>query len=241
MKRILCTWNGIFNDLCHVCPGNYECTEGSSYCFPGNSMQQRTVWHSGFQPTTPQLSKLSCNWLSDQPELKKGDSGIWSITLPAPEPEIYTYNFVVDGVLTFDPSNILLQRDVMRIQNELLVPGERSENYIAASKRGNLERVWYDSPTIGLNRCMMVYTPYGYDDKANSRKTSPVLYLLHGGVMKTRAELGRTCEFLQFDRKVCMPMIWSCPMQCKQQGQGLIRFLKNHWPNAPQANLTYIH
>jgi len=142
--------------------------------------------------------KLSCNWLSDQPELKKGDSGIWSINLPAPEPEIYTYNFVVDGVLTFDPSNILLQRDVMRIQNELLVPGERSENYIAASKRGNLERVWYDSPTIGLNRCMMVYTPYGYDDKANSRKTYPVLYLLHGGGgdEKQWAELGRTCEIL---------------------------------------------
>ena len=46
--------------------------------------------------------KLNGSWLrgtaNPQPEMSKGANGIWSITLPAPEPEIYTYNFVVDGV-----------------------------------------------------------------------------------------------------------------------------------------------
>lgn len=190
--------------------------------------------------------KLSCNWLSDQPELKKGDGGIWSITLPVPAPEIYTYNFVVDGVLTFDPSNILLQRDVTRIQNELLVPGERSANYTAAGKRGNLERVWYDSPVIGMNRCMMVYTPYGYDDKANSRKTYPVLYLLHGGGgdEKQWAELGRACEILDnlIEKGLAQPMICVMPNgNATQQASRTYQIAeKPRDPNSPQANL-YIH
>jgi enterochelin esterase family protein len=27
---------------------------------------------------------------------------------------------------------------------------------------GNVERVWYDSPTLGLNRRVSIYTPPGY-------------------------------------------------------------------------------
>jgi GH35 family endo-1,4-beta-xylanase/enterochelin esterase-like enzyme len=42
--------------------------------------------------------------------------------------------------------------------------------------RGRLERVEYDSGTVGTRRTMMVYTPPGY---APDRKY-PVLYLLHG-------------------------------------------------------------
>ena len=45
----------------------------------------------------------------------------------------------------------------------LLVPGELTENYFEATKHGNLSKVWYDSPTIGMKRRMFVYTPYGYD------------------------------------------------------------------------------
>jgi len=55
------------------------------------------------------IVKFSGSWLSgtviSEPELKK-NAGIWSITLPAPEPEIYTYNFIVDGVPVNDAANI---------------------------------------------------------------------------------------------------------------------------------------
>ena len=43
-------------------------------------------------------------------------------------------------------------------------------------ERGKLERVDYDSKTVGVERWMQVYTPPGY----SKDKKYPVLYLLHG-------------------------------------------------------------
>ncbi|MCI0533646.1 MAG: hypothetical protein L0Z50_00310 [Verrucomicrobiales bacterium] len=43
-------------------------------------------------------------------------------------------------------------------------------------ERGKLERVDYDSKTVGVKRWMQVYTPPGY----SKNKNYPVLYLLHG-------------------------------------------------------------
>jgi len=173
--------------------------------------------------------KLAGSWLrgteTPQPEMQKGEGGIWSITLPVPEPEIYTYNFIVDGVPVNDAANIFEQRDGLRYLSVLLVPGERSANYSAAGQRGNLERVWYDSPTLGLNRCMMVYTPFGYDDKANSRKKYPVLYLLHGGGGDEEAwvSMGRACEILDnlIEKGQAVPMI--CVMPNGNAGQQAAR------------------
>jgi enterochelin esterase family protein len=44
--------------------------------------------------------------------------------------------------------------------------------------KGKLERVDYDSKTVGVKRWMQVYTPPGYE-KGTGR--FPVLYLIHGG------------------------------------------------------------
>lgn len=162
--------------------------------------------------------KLNGSWLrgtANNQELSKGANGVWSIKLPVPDPEIYTYNFNVDGVAVNDANNIMEQRDGTRYLSVLLVPGKRSENYATANKRGNLERVWYDSPTIGMNRCMMVYTPYGYDDKANSKIKYPVLYLLHGGGGDEDAwvSMGRACEILDnlIEKGLAVPMICVMP------------------------------
>jgi enterochelin esterase-like enzyme len=240
MKRILCTLGMAFLVLYAMyAQANANATRAAAIISPElNATKDSVTFRLSANYAT--VVKLSCNWLSDKPELKKGDGGIWSITLPAPEPEIYTYNFVVDGVLTFDPSNILIQRDVALIQNELLVPGERSANYTEPAKRGNLERVWYDSPTIGLNRSMMVYTPYGYNDKANSKKTYPVLYLLHGGGgdEKQWAELGRACEILDnlIAKGLAVPMICVMPNGNANQQASRTYQLPEKAPNpAPAA------
>jgi enterochelin esterase-like enzyme len=216
MKRILCTLGMVLSMIFTVhaqAPANANATRPAPIVSPEfNAKKDSVTFRLSANYAT--VVKLSCNWMADQPELKKGDKGIWSITLRAPEPELYTYNFVVDGVFTCDPSNILVQSDT-RLQNEILVPGERSANYVEPDKRGNLERVWYDSPTIGLNRSMMVYTPYGYDDKANSKKTYPVLYLLHGGGGDETqwARLGRAVEILDnlIAKGLAVPMICVMP------------------------------
>ena len=113
--------------------------------------------------------------------MTRGENGVWSCTIDTPAPELWTYNFYIDGVYVPDFANPLIQRDGMRLLSILLVPGKVSENYDGATQHGNLNMVWYNSPTIGFERRMYVYTPYGYEDKANQKTKYPVLYLLHGG------------------------------------------------------------
>ena len=57
------------------------------------------------------------NWMANYTDvvpMKKGNNGIWEVTIAAPEPEIYTYNFIVDGVNVNDPVNYMVQRDGTR-------------------------------------------------------------------------------------------------------------------------------
>jgi hypothetical protein len=37
--------------------------------------------------------------------LQRNEGGLWSVTLGPIEPEIYYYNFTIDGVRTIDPNN----------------------------------------------------------------------------------------------------------------------------------------
>jgi len=94
----------------------------------------------------------------------------------------------------------------------LLVPGDKTANYFEAKQRGNLEKVWYDSPTIGKNRRMFVYTPYGYN---SSTQKYPVLYLLHGGGGDEDAwsTMGRACQILDnlIEKGLAVPMICVMP------------------------------
>ena len=110
--------------------------------------------------------------------MQKGADGVWSVKIALPSPEIYTYNFVVDGVSVNDPQNYMVQRDGTRYLNMLMIPGERTENYFPAEQRGTVSYKWYDSEILGINRRLTVYTPYGYE---TSKAKYPVLYLLHGG------------------------------------------------------------
>ena len=82
---------------------------------------------------------LQGNWMENgSVPMRKGQNGIWEITIDTPSPEIYTYNFVVDGVSVNDPQNYMVQRDGTRYLNMLMVPGERTENYFEANKRGTV-------------------------------------------------------------------------------------------------------
>lgn len=145
--------------------------------------------------------------------MTRGENYVWEVTVPAPSPEIYTYNFVVDGVAVNDPANVLVQRDGNRYLSMLLIDGERSENYKEANKRGSVSHVWYDSELLGSNRRVTVYTPYGYE---TSKKTKyPVLYLLHGGGGDEEAwsSMGRAAQILDnlIEKGLAKPMIVVMP------------------------------
>ena len=112
-------------------------------------------------------------------ELKKGENDVWSVTVGPLESNMYHYTFVTDGVEGIDPKNPHALRDGVRYASLLMVPGEGSRSYeINDVPHGTLSQVWYDSPSLKLNRRMYVYTPPGYE---TSIEKYPVLYLLHGG------------------------------------------------------------
>jgi len=160
--------------------------------------------------------ELYGSWMpgyGDRIPMTRGENFVWEVTVPAPSPEIYTYNFYVDGVSVNDPTNVLVQRDGNRYLSMLLVDGERSENYKEANKRGSVSHVWYDSELLGINRRMTVYTPYGYE---TSKKTKyPVLYLLHGGGGDEEAwsSMGRAAQILDnlIEKGLAKPMIVVMP------------------------------
>ena len=161
--------------------------------------------------------KLSGSWMPNpwggQIDMKRGENNVWEVTIPLPEPEIYTYNFVADGVAVNDPQNVMVQRDGSRFLNMLLVDGERTENYKPANQRGTISHPWYDSKILGINRRLTVYTPYGYE--ANPKAKYPVLYLLHGagGDEEAWSSMGRTAQILDnlIEKGLCKPMIVVMP------------------------------
>ncbi len=161
--------------------------------------------------------QLSGNWMANPwtgtEEMTKGTDGIWEITIDAPEPEIYTYNFIVDGVAVNDPLNDKVQRDGSRYLNMLFIPGERSENYYEATKHGTVTYRWYDSPSLGISRRMTVYLPYGYEN--NPKQKYPVLYLLHGGGGDEEAwtSMGRAAQIMDnlIAKGLAKPMIVVMP------------------------------
>ncbi len=166
----------------------------------------------GFLPTVKIETSFGKMDVPGKTNLTKDEAGLWSITLPLPAPELYTYSFIVDGVSINDPNNIFLQRDGTRYLSVLLIPGKKTENYVEAKKRGNLHQVWYDSPTLGLNRRLFVYTPYGYE---SGKQSYPVLYLLHGagGDEDAWSTMGRTCQILDnlIEKGLAVPMICVMP------------------------------
>ena len=113
-----------------------------------------------------------------------------------------------------DPSNVYMIRDIATYTNYFLVDGELSQNYFVCEvPHGTVSKVWYPSPTLGMERRRMtVYTPAGYED---SNKQYPVLYLLHGagGDENAWSELGRAIQI--FDNLIAQgkaePMIVVMP------------------------------
>jgi enterochelin esterase-like enzyme len=171
------------------------------------------------------LARLYGSWMADYSSsinMVKDTAGVWSVSVPKPSPELYYYHFILDGLVVNDPRNIFLQRDGTRYLSVLAIPGELTENYFEASEHGNLSKVWYDSPTIGTNRRMYVYTPYGYE---TSGKDYPVLYLLHGGGGDEDAwtTLGRARQILDnlIEKGLAEPMI--CVMPNGNPGQQAAR------------------
>ena len=164
------------------------------------------------------IVKLSGSWMPNPYggtiDMFRGENNVWEVKVPLPDAEIYTYNFVVDGVSVNDPQNVLVQRDGTRYLSMFIAPGARTENYgESASKHGTVSHPWYDSKVLGMPRRLTVYTPYGYEN--NPKKKYPVLYLLHGagGDEEAWTSMGRAAQILDnlIEKGLAEPMIVVMP------------------------------
>jgi enterochelin esterase-like enzyme len=160
--------------------------------------KDRTVTFRVFAPASSSIT-VSGNWMDGwgaAEPLVKNDTGLWSLTVGPLDPEIYTYSFNVDGIRILDPSNPRIVRDGARHESMLFITGEATGLYAVNNvPHGTLSKVWYQSPTLNLERRLYLYTPPGYE---NSKEKYPVLYLLHGGGgdEDAWATLGRACQIM---------------------------------------------
>ena len=149
-----------------------------------------------FLPTMKIKSRFG---LVDVPKpalMKKDEKGVWTFTSDALSPELYSYSFTVDGLRSIDPNNPFLNRDVATVTNIFIVGGPQADLYkVNDIPHGSVTRRWYDSPGLGINRRLTIYTPPGYE---SSKVNYPVLYLLHGagGDEEAWIALGRTAQIM---------------------------------------------
>jgi len=132
-------------------------------------------------------------------QLKEGKDGVWTFTSQKLAPELYSYTFNIDGMTGVkDPANVYVNRDITTFSNIFIVSdaqGDRGDLYrVNEVPHGDVSKVWYNSPTLKMQRRMTVYTPAGYD----KGKDYPVLYLMHGagGDENAWSELGRAAQIM---------------------------------------------
>ncbi len=111
--------------------------------------------------------------------MTKGQNGLWQVTVGPAEPEIYEYNFIVDGLQVADPANSWLKFWGGTAKNLVQVPGDPQMFFEEQQvSHGTVHVHKYASKSLGVTRGLYVYTPPGYEE--NPQAKYPVLYLFHG-------------------------------------------------------------
>jgi enterochelin esterase family protein len=178
-------------------------------------------------------------------DLTKDENGVWSFKSQPLKSELYGYSFSIDGFTTTDPSNPFLIRDVASVTNVFIIGNGQADLYRTQDiPHGTVARRWYESPGLGMDRRITIYTPPGYEDSTDKY---PVLYLLHGagGDEEAWIALGRTAQIMDnliAEGKV-KPMIVVMPngnvIQDGAPGEGSLGFYKPQFMIPKTMDGTY--
>lgn len=122
--------------------------------------------------------KVSTQFIAGAQQMKKNDNGVWSVTLGPAKPDIYPYNFIVDGIQVMDPNNPTWFPNERIVNNLVQIPDDVPTVYdIQDVPHGVVEFERYKTET-GETRPLVIYTPPGYEESKN--KKYPVFYLISG-------------------------------------------------------------
>ncbi len=137
----------------------------------------RTVTFNLRAPNAKKV-ELSAQFLRGNQPLTADTNGVWSITVGPVVPNLYPYNFVVDGLGVADPSNPDLFPNERFKASLVDIPAEQpSLHSVQDVPHGEVSYCFYPSKTLGRARPLIVYTPPGYRE---GRKKYPVFYLVSG-------------------------------------------------------------
>jgi enterochelin esterase family protein len=184
-------------------------------------------------PDAKQVS-VHCEGVKES-QMEKDDRGIWTLTTPPMEPDIYVYSFTVDGVRNIDLNNPLIKYNLLNIDSQVHVPGPLTIPWeLNDVPHGELHRHFYHSKIAGDERDFYVYTPPSYDP--HSGKRYPVLYLLHGYSDDATAwsSVGMANVILDnlITRNQAQPMIIVMPL-----GYGTMDVVHAGWERLREAGL----
>ncbi len=157
--------------------------------------------------------------------MTKDDAGTWSVTIGPLAPDVYNYQYRVDGVVAMDPQNpqVKLGFGAFPPASLVEVPGDGLVFDDAKPvPHGTVRLETYDSKTVGAPRTLWIYTPPGYD---KGTQKLPVFYLLHGsGNIDSSWILTGRANYIM-DNLIAegksKPMIIVNPLGYMQQGVGL--------------------
>jgi len=130
-----------------------------------------------FRIAAPEAKSVGCTF-RDSSEFTKGEDGAWyGYTRPLDEGFHY-YAIKIDGAEVPDP-NSLFFFGAQRWGSAVELPAKDQDFYaLKYVPHGQLREIFFLSRSTESSRRAFVYTPPGYDQKADQRY--PVLYLQHG-------------------------------------------------------------
>jgi len=106
--------------------------------------------------------KLSAQFEKGPVAMSKEANGVWSVTVGPVKPDIYPYNFIVDGVQVMDPGNVAFFPNE-RFKGSLLdVPAETPLIHSMKNVPHGAVTYEYYPSAEGTTGSLVVYTPPDY-------------------------------------------------------------------------------
>jgi len=172
----------------------------------------RTVTFNFRAPNAKKV-ELSAQFLQGNQPLTADTNGVWSVTVGPVVPNLYPYNFVVDGLSVADPGNQHSFPNERFKASLVDIPDDQPSLYsVQEVPHGEMSYCFYRSKTLGRTRPLMVYTPPGYRE---GKGKYPVFYLVSGttDTEETWFKVGRVNFILDnlIAQKKAVPMVVVLP------------------------------
>lgn len=168
--------NSLVSPVMHVMNFYFD-REQNKMVFDKNRAKLRSATFNVFAPNAKKV-EFSSQFTDGLLPMMKNANGVWSITLDSPKPDIYPYNFVVDGVSISDPANMNVFPNENFKASLFEVPDNEMLYTVKDVPHGKVTYMNYKSEFLGVYRPLIIYTPAEYDQNPN--KQYPVFYLVSG-------------------------------------------------------------